>query len=158
VKRTIALLVLAGVLVAACGDDDAGDATEPTTADQPGDAVLPPDPGGDDAGQTMLAPSGPPLTVAEALEAAEGESFIVTGFLFVSADGSLVLADLIAESYPPQPAGAQVPVVGLDLQTVPLTEGPEDVEIAVTAWTDLPIELFGSIDGGVFRGATLAAS
>ena len=156
-KRTLALLALAALLAAACGDGTTGEAAEPTTADQPGDAGLPPDPN-NDAERTMLAPSGPPLTVDEALAAGEGESFIVTGFLFVSADGSLVLADLIAESYPPQPGGARVQVEGLDLQTVPLTEGPTDQEIAVTAWTEIPIELFGSITGGVFRGATLAAS
>lgn len=155
-KRTIALLALAGLLVAACGDDGAGEPTVPTAADRVVDADLPPAP--DDAGETMLAPSGPPISVAEALEKGEGESFIVTGYLFVLADGQVVLADLIAESYPPQPAGAQVTVTALDLQTVPLAEGPTDAEIAVTSWTEIPIELFGSISGGVFTGATLAAS
>ncbi|NIR40076.1 MAG: hypothetical protein GWN07_30085, partial [Actinobacteria bacterium] len=44
---------------------------------------------------------------------------LVNGYVFVGADGSVVLADAIAESFPPQPAGSQITVQGVDLMQLP---------------------------------------
>jgi hypothetical protein len=155
VKRAVAVALLAGLLAAACGGDDTGAtdpaATTPTAVEDP----AAPDDG--DAGDTVLGPIGPTMPVADLLAAGDGGPFSVQGFLFVLADGTIVLADAIAESYPPQPAGAQVIVEGINLQTVPLVEGPTDSEIAIVAWTELPIEVIGSVDGGVLVGSTPAS-
>ena len=69
-----------------------------------------------------------------------------------------MLADEIAESFPPQPAGAQLTVTGFDPLTLPLVEGPTDTEIEITSWTELPIQLYGTITAGVFFGNTLPVS
>jgi hypothetical protein len=139
-------LLAATLLFAAC--NGSSDAT-PTSEVPPTGGNDPTAPPGDATDPTMPPDAGPPITVAEALTLEAGETFVVTGYLFVKADDTLVLADEIAESYPPQPAGAQLPVTGFDPLTLPLIEGPTDSEIAITAWTETPIQLHGSITDGV---------
>lgn len=99
---------------------------------------------------------GPGISVADALASTLDEPLLVNGYVFVFGDGSVVLADTIAESFPPQPAGATVPVEGVDLMQLPLTEGPTDAEI--TAWTDTPVQLIGEIVDGVFVGTSVASA
>lgn len=158
-RRLVPLLaipiLLAATLLAACGDNSEGD---PTAEVPPTGGNDPTAPANGGAGGTMPDTVGPPITVAEALETNEGDGFTVTGYLFVKKDGSLVLADEIAESFPPQPAGAQLTVTGFDPLTLPLVEGPTDSEIEITSWTELPIQLYGTITGGVFLGNTLPVS
>jgi hypothetical protein len=150
-KRVVGLLLFGVLAVAACGGgDDAADLT-PTVPDP-----LPSNDGAD-ADDTVMAPVGPTLTVAELLEVEGMGPFSVEGYLFVLADGRIVLSDAIAESYPPQPGEASVEVVGVDLQTVPLME-PTDPELADVRWTEVPIELVGSFDGEVFTGSTPAST
>jgi len=93
---------------------------------------------------------GSGISVADALASTLDEPLLVNGYVFVYADGSVVFGDLIAESFPPQPAGAAVTVEGLDLMQLPLTERPADTEIAITAWTDVQVQLIGQIADGVF--------
>jgi hypothetical protein len=154
-KRIVATLLLGGVLIAACGGGSTGDAAEvpsvsgPTISDG-----LPLE--GDDA--TFPAGMGPGISVAEALVSTLNEPLLVNAYVFVFADGSVVLADLIAESFPPQPAGATVTVEGLDLMQIPLTEGPTDAEIDITAWTDAQVQLIGEFVDGVFVANSVASA
>ena len=61
----------------------------------------------------------PGLSVADALgHRATDDIVTVSGALFVNADGSVLLCDAIAESFPPQCAGERILVEGLDLATV----------------------------------------
>ena len=148
-KRIVTVLLLGGLLVAACGGGSSDDAAEvPVVSDPSISDGLPL--ADDDV--TVLAGMGPGISVADALASAGGEPLLVNGYVFVSADGSVVFADLIAESFPPQPGGAQVTVDGLDVMQIPLTEyeGPSDAEIAITAWTAEPIQFIGEIVDGVF--------
>jgi hypothetical protein len=152
-------LMLASVVVVACGDDSGSDGTVqqvPPASSQPptgGDLPL-----AGDAGETFLSGIGPGISVEEALASTLDEQLLVNGFVFVLADGSVVLADAMAESFPPQPAGAQISVEGLDLMQIPLTEGPTDTEIAITSWTDYPVQLIGSVIDGVFVGNSVASA
>jgi hypothetical protein len=159
-RRVLGVLLLSSLLVAACGEDGAGgDSDDTPTVSDAAPTVsdgLPTDSSGD-AGDTVMAPVGPTMTVAELLAAGSGGPYSVIGYLFVLADGSVVLADAIAESYPPQPGGAQVAVEGVNLQTVPLVE-PTDPALAAVQWTEVPIELIGSLEGEVFFGSTPASS
>ena len=93
-----------------------------------------------------------PLSIADALEA-EGE-VLVTGYLFVL-DGSVVLAELVAESFPPQPGGATITVKGLDVDALNLEEAPGGSELATTKWSAESITLTGSLVSGVLNGAEL---
>ena len=101
---------------------------------------------------------GPGISVAEALAWTSEGPLLINGYLFVYADGSVVFADAIAESFPPQPAGASVGVEGIDLMQIPLTEGPADSEIAITDWTETQIQLIGEIVDGVFVGSSVASA
>lgn len=132
-KRLLALLLLTALTTAACGDDDAATTTS-TTAATPG------------AGGRVAV--GPPVTVADALVSTLDQPILVKGYVFVLADGSMVLADAIAESFPPQPAGATITVEGFDL------EGMTGVQTApagsaITQWVDVQVEILGTVDGSV---------
>ena len=154
-KRIVAMLLLGGLLVAACGSEttDAADEVPPTSEPAVSDGLPQAD---DDA--TFPAGMGPGISVADALASTLDEQLLVNGYVFVYADGTVVLADMIAESFPPQPAGATIEVEGLDLMQIPLTEGPTDVEIEITAWTDTQVQLIGEIVDGVFVGNSVASA
>lgn len=152
-KRTIIVLLLGGVLVAGCGGNSAEDVGSIPPVSEPSDGLPPAD---DDA--TFPVGMGPGISVEEALASTLDEPLLVNGYIFVYADGSVVLADMVAESFPPQPAGATVTVEGLDLMQIPLTEGPADAEIEITAWTDVQVQLIGEIVDGVFVGNSVASA
>ncbi len=105
--------------------------------------------GDDDSNDTAAGP----VSIADALET-EGE-VIVTGYLFVLDDGRVVLAELIAESFPPQPGGATITVEGLDLNALDLEEAPDGSELATTKWSSEPVTLTGSMAAGVLSAAEL---
>ena len=157
-KRITMLSILTLVLlVAACGDDEPA-GTLPTRDVPAVSDPLPTDGGGDVVG-TVPGPIGATMSVEKLLAAGDSsDPRSVIGYLFVYPDGSMVLSDFIAESYPPQPGGPSVPVEGVSLQTVPLQEPSGDSELALVQWTDAPIELIGILDGGVFSGSTPASS
>ena len=154
-KRIITVLLLGGVLIAACGDEGTGDVSEVLPVSEPSISD-----GLPLADNTAVPPlgMGPGISVADALTSTLSEPLLVNGYLFVYVDGSVVFADEIAESFPPQPAGAQVAVEGIDLMQIPLTEGSADAEIAITAWTDMPVQLLGEIVDGVFVGNSTASA
>lgn len=159
-KRVFTLVTATALILTACGggaDDpaqpDVGNA--PTTQAPPtgGDTPL-----ADDAGGTMLQGMGPGISVAELLASTADGPILVNGYVFVSDDGSVVIADAIAESYPPQPAEAQVSVEGVDLMQLPLVEGSVDSEIPTSSWTEQPVQLLGELIDGVFVGNSVASA
>jgi len=154
-RRIITVLLLGGVLTAACGGEATDDAAEPPPVSEPtiSDGL----PLADDNATVPLG-MGPGISVADALASSLDGPLLVNGYVFVYADGSVVLADLIAESFPPQPGGASVMVEGFDLMQIPLTEGPADTEIAITAWTEMPVQLLGEIVNGVLVGNSVASA
>lgn len=136
-RRLIPLLALFAVLAAACGGSDEATPTTATTA----------------ATTTTVASggrvaAGDPVTVAEAIAGPTDRPQRVTGYVFVSADGSMVIADSILESFPPQPGGASLVVVGFSLEGMTgIAQGPADG--AITAWSEAPIEVLGTVADGV---------
>ena len=135
-KRLVPLFIVAALVAAACGAD--GDAATTTAATTTTEA-----PG--NGGRVAV---GDPLTVADALASTLDQPLLVKGYLFVLADGSMVLADAIAESFPPQPGGATMPVVGFDLEAMTGVH-TAPVGSAITQWVDVPVEILGTVDGGV---------
>jgi hypothetical protein len=147
------MTLLLALVVVACGGDDAPVGEAPTTSvPTGGDTPLAPEPG-----ETPSNAVGPGISVAEALAFEGSEPVLVNGFVFVYADGTVVVADAMAESFPPQPAGDQMRAEDLDLMQIPLTEGPSDMEIEIVQWTDLPVQVLGSVVDGVLVGATASA-
>ena len=108
--RTASALLVLGVVLAACGG--ASRSSLPS-----GEPVL------------VVADGpigGPGITVAEALTHRPTDDLVtVSGALFVAADGTVMLCDALAESFPPQCGGDRIHVEGLDLAAVPglQTEG-----------------------------------
>jgi hypothetical protein len=87
------------------------------------------------------AVQGPGLSVADALgHQATGDIVTVSGALFVSADGIVLLCDAIAESFPPQCGGERIRVTGLDLGAVPGLQTEGEV-----SWAE-GVTLLGSVE------------
>lgn len=160
-KRIIGLLAGTVLVLVACGGGsidpepplDVGNAPTTQAPETGGNTPL-----ADDAGGTMMEGMGPGISVAELLAATADGPFLVNGYVFVGTDGTVVIADAIAESYPPQPAGAQIPVEGVDLMQLPLVEGSVDVEIPTSSWTEQPVQLLGDLIDGVLVGNSVASA
>jgi hypothetical protein len=136
-RRTPAAVLAAAALIlftAACADDDAVTTTRlqaPTTTE--GEATT-----------TTEKPVGAGMTVADALAEPGGTPVKVDGFLVAAEGGDVLLAEVLAESYPPQAGGAVLVVEGLDPASVP----GAITDMGVT-WTDGAIQLEGTVTGGV---------
>ncbi len=86
-------------------------------------------------------PSGPGMSVSEALTHGPTDDLVtVTGALFVNADGTVLLCDAIAESFPPQCAGDRIAVEGLLTSDVPDLQEESGVR-----WAE-GVVLFGSVE------------
>ncbi len=85
---------------------------------------------------------GPALTVAEALEADAEGPLLVRGFVY-AAEGGLRLCDALAESYPPQCAGASIRVEGVSLSEFERVETAEGV-----SWTQAAVKILGDLENG----------
>lgn len=85
------------------------------------------------------------LTVRQAIEQAEGSAVTVRGYVVETA-GATYLADLLAETYPPQPGGAVLRIEGLDVGGVAPTEHAGD-----TTWTTGQHTLTGRLEAGTLH-------
>lgn len=85
---------------------------------------------------------GPGISVAEAIEGDFDVPVLVNGYLFVDAEGEVTLAEMVLESYPPQPGGATLEVEGIDLSQVEL-ESDQGM-----SWTDNTIQVLGTVADG----------
>ncbi len=92
----------------------------------------------------VIADGGGPgdrISVADALgHQATDDLVLVTGALFVDADGTVRLCDVIAESFPPQCGGERIEVQGIDLATIESVEEANGVR-----WAE-SVTLFGSVE------------
>lgn len=159
--RQIALLAALTLALTACGTPDAGDLPmnpdpndsgqaagaclegEPECNDTPGD--LPP-PG--DIADEPLAPSPAlvdgGLTVSEALATDAEGTIAVQGFVIV-ADGTSLLCDSLAESFPPQCGGDSIEITGFEQALeAPITSAQG------VSWTEERVAFLGEIVDGTF--------
>jgi hypothetical protein len=119
-RPSLVIIPAIALVVALAGCDQAGN--------QPIDDgdTPPPSVGNADAPVLVIADSDPSaagISVADALgHQAADDLVVVTGALFVDPDGTVLLCDAIAESFPPQCGGARIEVEGLDLGSLDLEE------------------------------------
>ena len=131
--RLTASLLLAALLASCAG----------LLPDDPTDA---PPPAVDDDWTLVVAADGgvidgAGLSVADGATHGPTDDLVaVTGALFVAADGTVLICDAIAESFPPQCGGARMAVEGLDLDDV---EGLEEAN--GVRWAE-GVTLFGSVE------------
>ena len=123
----------AAVLVAACSAIPGGAAGGHGPAD-PG--------GGNGGGVTAV---GPGISIGDAMKSKVDQPLLVNGALVVRA-GEVRLCSALAESYPPQCAGASLKVEGLDLSTVKGLKSANGV-----SWSDNQVQLLGRVRDGVLR-------
>jgi hypothetical protein len=127
-RRLFGLLIIGGLVLAACGGAEDG-GSDPTVGAVPGSAM------------------GPGISIEDALTNNSGQPLLVNGFLFVDGDGTVIMASFMAESLPPIPGGDQVAVEGLDLGGYRFSESQG------LRWTDDSVQVLG-----VLNGNTLTAS
>ncbi|HEY5579222.1 MAG TPA: hypothetical protein VIL12_06000 [Acidimicrobiia bacterium] len=137
-SRVILVGVAVGlaVVAAACGSG-ADDSAQTTTTTEPA------------ASSAM----GPGLSVSEALASDVSGPLLINGFIVAQSGGTIVLSEALAESFPPQAAGATLIVEGLDLSTIEGLQTHEDV-----SWTDQQIQILGEVQGGVLEVSTTASA
>lgn len=81
------------------------------------------------------------ISVAEAIGHQPTDDIVaVTGALFAAPDGTVMLCDAIAESFPPQCGGERMRVEGIDLASVPGLQTEGDV-----SWAE-GVTLLGSVE------------
>jgi hypothetical protein len=135
--RAMALVTL----IALAGCNLAG----PDTPTEPGDSPAPEPSAAADAVLVIARPGaavdGPGISVPEAIASAgDVGDVLVNGNLFVDPDGTVLLCDAIAESFPPQCGGARLDVRGLDLEAVAQLQEANGVR-----WAE-GIQLFGRVE------------
>lgn len=158
-RKLVGLLAVLMLVLAACGGGDTGglapdseDPGDPNVAgaclagdpdcEDIGDPNAPNEP--TDASDEPITPSSS-LTVTEVLAAGTIDGpFVVSGFLFVDAEGEAVLCEAIAESFPPQCGGESIAVAG----EIPFLADLSSAE--GVSWSDDPVELEGTFDGTTF--------
>ncbi len=115
----LAVVTIASVVAAACGDND------------------------DDLGSGPISGVGPGISIGEALTSNLDGPLLINGQLHVQ-NGRARLCEALAESFPPQCSGKFLVVEGLDLTTLDgLTS-----EGSVT-WSDQPVQVLGTVEGEV---------
>ena len=98
------------------------------------------------AGVSQCPDPVPPTTmeISQALEAAEGSEFTVSGMLIANRDGNTRLCSVLLESDPPQCGGDRIDLLGFDASSVPNSSTPQrPSEIQTARWTDSPITVTG---------------
>ncbi len=161
--RLLPMFAVLALAVAACGGGEAGNGGTglPSDTDAPdvAGACLASDPDCEDIGDPNADPNTPtdasdePITpsstvsVTELLAAGTIDGpFVVSGFLFIDADGNVVLCEAIAESYPPQCGGQSIDIAG-DIPRGTLTTDQG------VSWSNNAVELEGTFDGTTFTTA-----
>jgi hypothetical protein len=123
----------------ACSPSAAPGAPPSVVPDQPG--ATPQRPAG--------AADGPGISVSEALATDLTGPLLVNGYVVITAEETR-LCEALAESHPPQCAGASVPVSGLDPTALGELESAAGVR-----WTAQPTQLLGDlVDGTLVVGPT----
>ena len=135
------LLVVIALAIAACDGTDSAD--EPTTVADTTTTTT--------AGDPVSSGVGPGISVAEALESTAEGPFLVNGFIVTEEDGTVLLAELLAESLPPLAGGATLIVEGLDLDTFPGLKTAQGI-----TWSDQPVQLLGDVADGVLTVSELS--
>jgi hypothetical protein len=143
VKRLLSAGALAlGLLLSAT----ACSATDPEPDRDTSDTVQ----AGDDvAGQDLVSGVGPGISVSEALDSTLTGPLLVNGFIVTAPDGLVYLAELLAESFPPQPGGDKLIVEGLDLDAFAGLISAQGI-----TWSNEPVQVLGIVADGTLTVST----
>ena len=119
----LAIVTIASVAAAACGDDN------------------------DDLDSGPISGVGPGISIGQVINSNLKVPLLINGLLHVQ-NGEVRLCETLAESFPPQCGGRFLVVKGLDLMTM---DGLSS-EGSVT-WSDQPVQVLGSVEDEVLTVA-----
>jgi hypothetical protein len=105
--------------------------------------------GDDVAGQDLVSGVGPGISVSEALDSTLTGPLLVNGFIVTAPDGLVYLAELLAESFPPQPGGDKLIVEGLDLDAFAGLISAQGI-----TWSNEPVQVLGIVADGTLTVST----
>ncbi len=108
--------------------------------------------GDDVAGQDLVSGVGPGISVTEALDSTLAGPLLVNGFIITTPDGLVYLAELLAESFPPQPGGDKLIVEGLDLDAFAGLTSAQGI-----TWSDEHVQVLGIVGGGTLTVSATAS-
>ena len=113
----LAVVTVASVAVAACGDEDG------------------------DLDSGPVSGVGPGISIGQAITSNLTGPLLINGLLHVQ-NGQVRLCETLAESFPPQCGGRSLVVTGLDLTTMDgLSSGGS------VTWSDQPVQVLGLVEG-----------
>ena len=113
----LAVVTIASVAAAACGDDDG------------------------DLDSGPISGVGLGISIGQAITSNLTGPLLINGLLHVQ-NGQVRLCETLAESFPPQCGGRSLVVTGLDLTTIDGLSSAGSV-----TWSDQPVQVLGSVVG-----------
>jgi hypothetical protein len=108
--------------------------------------------GDDVAGQDLVSGVGPGISVTEALDSTLAGPLLVNGFIVTTPDGLVYLAELLAESFPPQPGGDKLIVEGLDLDAFAGLTSAQGI-----TWSEQNVQVLGIVSDGILTVSATAS-
>ncbi len=108
--------------------------------------------GDDVAGQDLVSGVGPGISVTEALDSKLAGPLLVNGFIVTTPDGLVYLAELLAESFPPQPGGDRLIVEGLDLDAFAGLTSAQGI-----TWSEQNVQVLGIVSDGILTVSATAS-
>ncbi len=108
--------------------------------------------GDDVAGQDLVSGVGPGISVTEALDSKLAGPLLVNGFIVTTPDGLVYLAELLAESFPPQPGGDRLIVEGLDLDAFAGLTSAQGI-----TWSEQNVQVLGIVSDGILAISATAS-
>ena len=108
--------------------------------------------GDDVAGQDLVSGVGPGISVTEALDSTLAGPLLVNGFIVTTPDGLVYLAELLAESFPPQPGGDKLIVEGLDLDAFAGLTSAQGI-----TWSEQNVQVLGIVAAGILKVSATAS-
>ena len=108
--------------------------------------------GDDVAGQDLVSGVGPGISVTEALDSKLAGPLLVNGFIVTTPDGLVYLAELLAESFPPQPGGDRLIVEGLDIDAFAGLTSAQGI-----TWSEQNVQVLGIVSDGILTVSATAS-
>lgn len=129
-RRALTVIALLALVLAACG----GDSDEGTD-------------------EMFTLPDAPVAVPSDVVDLDDGTEVVTQGILVI--DSEARLCEALAESFPPQCAGGSVRLTDLEDNAVVGLQTSDDQAVK---WTNYPLAVVGTVEGGDLTGAEIAGA
>ncbi len=104
------------------------------------------------AGQDLVSGVGPGISVTEALDSTLAGPLLVNGFIVTTPDGVVYLAEVLAESFPPQAGSDKLIIEGLDLDGFAGLTSAQGI-----TWSEQNVQVLGIVADGILTVSATAS-